>query len=316
MILNTGGRTDTVQYYSQWLLKRFNEGFVYSRNPMFPNKITKYILTPDKIDCVIFCSKNYAMILPRLHEITDKLNTYCHYTITAYDKDIEPNVPSIDDSIKTLLKLERIVGLKRIAWRYDPILLTKKYTIKRHIETFEYMAQKISGHIDRCIFSFVEMYKKLQTNMPEIILFTEEQKNKIAKEIGYIAKKYNIHIQTCGTNDAYEKYGIHKSGCMTLDILSKANGIRFKNIKHKGMRKGCHCIEARDIGAYNTCPNGCKYCYANINHVETLKNYKLHDKNSPILIGKITKEDTIQDGNQISFIIKDNNLSLFDEKNF
>ena len=191
MILNTGGRTDTVQYYSQWLLNRFKEGFVYSRNPMFSNKVTKYILTPDKIDCVIFCSKNYAPILPRLHEITDKFNTYFHYTITAYGKDIEPNVPSIDESINTLLQLEKIVGSKRIAWRYDPILLTKEYTISRHIKTFEYMAKQLSGHIDRCIFSFVEMYKKLQTNMPEITLFSEEQKNKIAKEIGSTAKKYN-----------------------------------------------------------------------------------------------------------------------------
>lgn len=41
MIINTGSRTDTVQYYSDWLLKRFEEGFVYSRNPMFQNKVTK-----------------------------------------------------------------------------------------------------------------------------------------------------------------------------------------------------------------------------------------------------------------------------------
>ena len=67
---------------------------------------------------------------------------------------------------------------------------------------------------------------------------------------------------------------------------------------------------------YNTCPHLCKYCYANINHAETLKNYKLHDKNSPILTGEITKEDIIQEGNQTSFIIKDNNLSLFGEKDF
>ena len=30
MILNTGGRTDTVQYYSEWLLNRFREGYVLS----------------------------------------------------------------------------------------------------------------------------------------------------------------------------------------------------------------------------------------------------------------------------------------------
>ena len=39
MIINTGGRTDTVQYYTEWLLNRFAEGYVLSRNPLFPNKI-------------------------------------------------------------------------------------------------------------------------------------------------------------------------------------------------------------------------------------------------------------------------------------
>lgn len=28
------------------------------------------------------------------------------------------------------------------------------------------------------------------------------------------------------------------------------------------MRQDCHCIESRDIRAYDTCLNGCKYCYA------------------------------------------------------
>lgn len=86
-----------------------------SRNPLFPNKITRYELTPDKVDCVIFCSKNYAPILPRLHEITDRFHTYFYYTITAYGRDVEPGVPSIEDSIQTLRKLSEIVGRQRIA---------------------------------------------------------------------------------------------------------------------------------------------------------------------------------------------------------
>ena len=134
MILNTGGRTDTVQYYSEWLLNRFREGFVYSRNPLYPSKITRYELTPDKVDCVVFCSKNYEPILENLHEITDKFNTYFHYTITAYCDDIEPRVPSINKSIETLMRLESIVGKQRIAWRYDPVLLTEKYTILKNTE--------------------------------------------------------------------------------------------------------------------------------------------------------------------------------------
>lgn len=63
MIINTGGRTDTVQYYTEWLLNRFSEEYVLSRNPLFPRKVTRYELTPDKVDCVVFCSKNYRPIL-------------------------------------------------------------------------------------------------------------------------------------------------------------------------------------------------------------------------------------------------------------
>lgn len=72
MIINTGARTDTVQYYTPWLLKRFEEGYVLSRNPLFPNKVTRYELTPKTVDCVEFCSKNYKPILKELHKITDR----------------------------------------------------------------------------------------------------------------------------------------------------------------------------------------------------------------------------------------------------
>lgn len=302
MILNTGARTDTVQYFSEWLLKRFKDGYVYARNPLFPNKVTRYELSPDKIDLVLFCSKNYAPILPRLHEITDNYRTYFYYTITAYGKDIEPRVPSIDESLDTLVRLSAAVGKQRVAWRYDPVLLTDKYTVDVHAETFENMAARLAPHIDRCIFSFVEMYKKLRVNMPELAAMTERDKTRIAELLGGIAAKYGIHIQTCGTNGDYAQYGIHKSGCATLDVLGAANGCEFREVKHKGQRAGCHCIESRDIGAYDTCLNGCKYCYANQSPQAARDNYKRHDKNSPILLGELLPTDEITQGAQKSLL--------------
>jgi len=162
MIINTGARTDTVQYFSSWLFHRFKEGFVYTRNPLFPHKVIRYELSPKKVDLVLFCSKNYAPILPRLHEITDHYRTYFYYTITAYGKEIEPGVPSIDESIQTLIQLSKQVGKERVSWRYDPVLLTKEYTIETHAKIFEYIAKQVAPYIDRCIFSFVEMYKKIR----------------------------------------------------------------------------------------------------------------------------------------------------------
>ena len=136
MIINTGGRTDTVQYFTDWLLNRFAEGYALSRNPLFPDKVTRWELDPEVVDCVVFCSKNYRPILPRIREITDRFRTYCFYTITAYGRDVEPGVPGIEESMETLAELASIVGRKRVAWRYDPVLLTKTYTIERHKETF------------------------------------------------------------------------------------------------------------------------------------------------------------------------------------
>lgn len=303
MIINTGGRTDTVQYYTKWLLKRFEEGYVYSRNPLFPNKVTRYELTPEAVDCVVFCSKNYRPILSDLPKITSRFHTYFHYTITAYGKDLEPGVPSVEESVKTLKELSSIVGKQRLAWRYDPVLLTEKYTISSHIETFAQMAKELAPYVDRCIFSFVEMYKKLEVNIPELIPLTEKDKEALACGLGEIAAKYGLHIQTCGTNGDYSRYGVHSSGCTTLETLGKANGVAFKDLNHKGMRQGCHCIESRDIGAYDTCLNGCKYCYANKNPQKAFENRICHDPDSPLLLGHLEKDDVLTEGNRKSFLL-------------
>ena len=302
MIINTGGRTDTVQHYTGWLLNRFSEGYVLSRNPLFPNKVTRYELTPDKVDCVVFCSKDYSPILPRLHEITDRFNTYFHYTITPYGRDVEPGVPPVEESIGTLERLSGMVGRRRVAWRYDPVLLTPEHTVETHLESFERMALLIAPHVDRCIFSFVETYRKLERNMPELVPMTDDDRDELAKGFGRVASANKMTIQTCGTKGDFTRYGILSSGCITLDMLGRANGIAFRDLRHKGTREGCHCIESRDIGAYDTCPNGCRYCYANSSPERVRTNIPLHDPTSPIILGHPRPEDTVVQGAQRSFL--------------
>ena len=308
MILNTGGRTDTVQYYSEWLLNRFREGYVLSRNPLFPNLVNRIELNPDTIDVVVFCSKDYSPILGRLHEISDRFNCYYHYTITAYGTDIEPRVPSIRQSIDTLKLLAAQVGREKIAWRYDPVLLTEKYTVQRHMDTFEYMARELTPYVDRCIFTFVEMYKKLETNMPELRPVSEEDKLRLAEGLGAIARQYGLLLQTCASTDKYEQYGIQRSGCMTAEIFSQALGVNFKKATHKGNRKGCACMESRGLGDYNSCPNGCRYCYANKDHRKALENYRRHDPSSPLLLGNILPTDIIKPAKQTSLLDKEPKL--------
>lgn len=291
MILNTGGRTDTVNYFSEWLLNRFAAGYAYSRNPFHPDVVNRIDLNPETIDVVEFCSKNYRPILSRLHEITERFNCHFHYTITAYDKDIEPNVPGIDESIETLRDLSAQVGKEKIIWRYDPVLLTGKYTIERHFATFDYMAGRIAPYVSRCLFSFVVWYKKL--HLPELQPISGRQKELIAKGLGEMAARHHLYIQTCGTKESYEQYGIHHSGCMIRAVYEQSLGLHFKKVAERGNRPGCRCMESRGLGDYNTCLNGCRYCYANYDHEKARENYRLHDPESPLMIGHLRPTDKI-----------------------
>ncbi len=313
MIFNFSARTDIVNHYGDWLMERFREGFVYTRNPVFPNRVTRYELSPEKADALLFCSKNYAPFLGHLSVLARDYRLYCQYTITAYGADLEPNVPDLETSVKTLLEVEKIVGRSRLVWRYDPVLCTEVYTAKRHLETFERLCAALQGHVDRCIFNFVEMYLKLRSNMPSLLPLREEERLLLAEGMAKIAKKYRIPLQNCGASGDFKKFGISDSACVTLPRLGQVNHCTFRTVKHRGNRMGCRCIESRDVGAYDSCPNGCRYCFSNTDTKKIRENIARHDVHSPLLIGGLGADDILTEGCQPSLLKGDGKqLSLFD----
>ena len=100
MIINTGGRTDIAQYFSDWLLRRFEEGYVLVRNPFNPVQVTKYRFDPSIVDLIVFCSKNPGPMLPYMN-LLKPYKQYWFITITPYGRDIEPNVPEKELVIDT-----------------------------------------------------------------------------------------------------------------------------------------------------------------------------------------------------------------------
>ena len=80
-------------------------------------------------------------MLPRLSEL-DAYKYYFQFTLTGYGKDMETNLPDKKGQlIPAFQELAGKIGKKRVIWRYDPIVFTKKNTlphinrlIKKHIK--------------------------------------------------------------------------------------------------------------------------------------------------------------------------------------
>ena len=309
MILMIDGRTDIIQYYSLWLENRFKEGFLYVRNPAYPTKVQKIILDNEHIDAIMFTSKNFEPALELIKKLDKQFPCLYHYTITGYAKDIEPGVPTLGNRINTCQKLSEIVGSDKVFWRYDPVFLDSKHNLDFHASFFELIAQNLIGYVNRCIYSYVNLYDKVKRHMPELENWTDERKIEVAKVLGRIAKENKVPIQTCNCNLDLTQYGVDKSGCITKEIINTVLDLNVKDLKPNGALGCGHCYPVVNIGEYNTCLNKCKYCYASSDFEACQKNFEKHNPNSPYLIGNGSQFDEIYEREAQS--VKTNELNLF-----
>lgn len=309
MIINTGSRTDIPAFYSEWLLNRVKEGYVMARNPYYPKQIHKYVLNPEVVDCIVFCTKNPKPLSTKIKEL-DAFKQLWFVTITPYGKDIEPNVIDKKEVIEATKSLANHLGKNSVAWRYDPIFINEKYDIAYHKRAFRKIASELKDSIQEVVISFIDLYEKTKKNFPEVKQVTKEEEIELVKEFTAICREYNLEIRTCLEGEYLEKYGINVSGCMNQEVIERAIGnplIIKKNIK---TREGCNCLLGNDIGAYNSCAHLCKYCYANYDAKIVLDNMKKHDKNSPLLIGNLNEDDIIKDVIQESWLDKQIRLDI------
>ena len=308
MILQVGMRTDIPAFYSEWFMNRVREKYVLVRNPYNPQAVTRYEITPDVVDLLVFCTKNPKPLLSSVNKELAEFRQYWFVTITPYDTDLEPRVPSVSQVIESVRTLAEQVGAERVTWRYDPILITEKYTVEYHLEMFRKMAEKLSGSVGACVISFVDLYPKVQKNFPELRSVSEKDRIVLAKEIVQIGKKYAMEIRGCGEGRALQKYGVNCEGCMSLAVYEKAIGHTLRLPKKVPIRRECACFMSNDIGQYNTCPHGCRYCYANTEPMTGLA--EGHDKNSPMLIGHLQPGDKVHVAEQKSFIDRQMRLEM------
>lgn len=307
MIIHASMRTDIPAFYSRWFLKRIQEGFVCVRNPYNPISVTRYRLSPDVVDLIAFCTKNPAPLLPHL----DALSAYCQHwsiTITPYEKNIEPGVPPAAAVISSFKELSSAIGRKYTAWRYDPVILTPEWTIRRHIDAFSHLAAALEGVTETVMASFLDLYPKVQRNFPEGRYASPAERVELGRALVTIARRHGMNFISCAEGDLLAPYGADCGGCFSKARLETIIGAPLTIPSGARIRKECPCIMGHDIGTYDSCPHFCRYCYANSSPNAVRRNLPRHDPRSPFLLGHAHPDDIIHDAHQESWIQPQMNL--------
>ncbi|MBE6560351.1 MAG: DUF1848 domain-containing protein [Ruminococcaceae bacterium] len=310
MIISASRRTDIPTYYSEWFFNRLKAGYVYVRNPMHAHRISKISLSPSVVDGIVFWTKNPIPMTAHLDKL-DEYAFYFQFTLNAYGTDIEPGVPGKNDVlIPAFRELSERIGAERVIWRYDPIMLTAKYTAEYHVKYFGELVKRLAGYTHTCVISFIDFYRNTRTQLRDfdMLPLDESCMYELAECLAEIARENGLKLESCAETVHLEQFGIQHGHCVDRMRFEKILHCKLKLSADKNQRAACGCVESIDIGAYNTCRNGCRYCYANYIPSVVSRNAEAHNPASPLLFGEVSSEDIISERKMVS--LKEDQLNI------
>ena len=278
LIISASRATDIPAFYAKEFIEKLNRSYLYKTNP-FNGK--KELISFQKTRLIVFWSKYPEPIIPYLDELDQKnIGYYFLFTLNDYEKEnLEPHLPPLSKRIETFIRLSEKIGKEKVIWRFDPVLLLKNQAIEEILEKIENIARKIHPYTEKLIFSFADFsYRKVQNSLNRNSIkwheLSESEKLIFSENLAKRLNPYGLKISTCAQKIDLSGYGILHNKCIDDELIVRLfpndqilmnfiqPNLGTKKLKDKGQRKYCGCIYSKDIGAYNTCPFLCTYCYA------------------------------------------------------
>lgn len=313
MILSASRRTDIPAFYSEWFCRRIQEGFAYVRNPMNAHQVSRINISPEVVDCIVFWTKNAAPMIEKLDRLKE-YDYYFQFTINSYGREAEPCVPELSRRLETFMQLSEKIGRERVIWRYDPIFFSDQYTPEFHLKSFEKTASVLGAYTEKCVFSFVDIYPSKNGGSLRKMNFRQlspKELDRFAGELSRIGKSNGLVLATCAEAVDLSWHGIEHNSCIDRTLIERITGVPL-DIGRDGQREHCRCAKCDDIGAYDTCPHGCIYCYANFRPCVVSEKRRAYDVKSPLLCDSIKETDKVTERPVISYKREYEQLTLSD----
>ncbi|MBI3037759.1 DUF1848 domain-containing protein [bacterium] len=272
MLISVSRRTDIPAFFCEWFINRLREGFCSVKNPFNPKQVTKINLSPENVEAFVFWTRNPDPLIPYLSEISKMGFRFVFLlTITNYPRDLEIATPPLEKALESLNRLAESIGFTKIAWRYDPIIVSDKTNFDWHLENFERIMSNLAQKVDHAIISFVDFYRKTARNLKLVESngwnFARNPENndgfahfvRRLKKIGDLA---SVPIFSCCESGNLAESGIPPGGCLDSQWLNRVLKLSISSGVDPGQRKFCRCSPSKDIGVCDSCRHGCLYCYA------------------------------------------------------
>jgi len=284
MIVSASYRTDIPAFYGEWFRRRLDAGFATVANP-YGGADYRVSLDPAAVDGFVFWTRNVGPFAAALVEVEARNLPYVvQFTVTGYPRAVEEAVIAPGKAVDQIRSLTGHAGPRAVVWRYDPLLATDLTPPAWHRANFARLAGALEGAVDEVVVSWATVYRKTARNLaaaarahgfawhdPEA-----GDKRALLADLSAIARDHGMTLTVCA-QPGLPVAGAAPARCVDAARLADVAG-RPVRARKKGNRPGCECAASRDIGAYDTCPHGCAYCYANRNRALARRRHKAHDR--------------------------------------
>lgn len=268
MIVSASYKTDIPAFYGDWFRARLRAGEAWVRNP-YGGRPFRVGLTPAEAQGIVFWTRNLEPFASHLAEVCEAgLPFIVQYTVLGYPAALDRAVIAPQRAVASLHRLAQDWGPRAGVWRYDPILITDLTPPAWQVETFGRLAEQLRGAVDEVVVSFAQIYRKTERNLAKAAQAhgfgwtdpSSEDKRALLMALRDVAAGHGLRLSLCAQRELLVD-GVADAACVDALRLQDVAGRPLATAR-RPHRKACGCWQSRDIGAYDTCPHGCTYCYA------------------------------------------------------
>ena len=282
MIVSASYRTDIPAFYTPWFLRRLEAGFCRVANPYGGGRY-EVSLAPGDVDGFVFWTRNLRPLLPHLDRVRRVAPFVVQFTVTGYPHPLETSVIAAGEAVAQLREVRERFGPRAAVWRYDPVVFAGELDAAVHLASFAGLAEALAGTVDEVVLSVAHPYRKTRRNLDRAAArhgFTwrdppPEEKRDLLVRLAAVAAEARITPTLCSQPELLAP-GLGAARCVDAARLSDVGQCPLAE-PESGNRPGCRCARSRDIGAYDTCPHGCVYCYAVTDRDRAVASFRNHD---------------------------------------